>query len=111
MRLGPGEGLVCPGPKKEGDGCRTELAKGSSGAPRRGHQAPLLTPATGGVRVMLLETAKVEDPMAMATHCLGSQMGEIDGGALPAALHRHLLDASESGPTKPHERVIFNPQS
>lgn len=60
---------------------------------------------------MLLETAKVADPMAMATHLLGSQAGEVDGGALPAALHHRLLDASTSGPIKPHERVTFNPQS
>ena len=60
---------------------------------------------------MLLETAKVADPMAMAMHHLGSRTGEVDGGALPAALHHRLLDASASGPIKPHERVIFNLQT
>lgn len=60
---------------------------------------------------MLLEMGKVVDPMAMAIHHLGSRMGEVDGGALSAALHHHLLDASASGPIEPPEWMIFNPQS
>lgn len=75
---------------KEGDGCGTELARRRIGAPRRVQRAPV-------VRAGNLQGE--------------GDAGEVDGGALPAALHHRLLDASTSGPIKPHERVIFNPQS
>lgn len=73
---------MCPGPRKEGDGCGTELPRGRTRAPRRAWRAPVLRAASGRVRVVLLKMAKVIDPVAMATHPLGSRTGEADHGIL-----------------------------
>lgn len=47
-------------------------------------------PATSRVRTMLLETAKVADPMALATQRLDSQTGELESRASTAASWMHI---------------------